>query len=304
MLLRYSFGSYLIFTLLQITAVKWTMSIFFGILPWLTSYRQGNRVRNGSFPRSQRWLIRLLVDLLSLKPFYRSRTNTRQNRCVNLLSSPSFLLLGDKTPSLVMSPLCEDCNLLCYRLHALEGLHLRMMALLSSALTRIGMLALLGIWAISFVILFTRQHKLVVMASCPWYDSIIVRGFRQDWLNEFTGADGAFFARTSKCIRNLFFLVIRWWFWKRFHLGSVPCTYRCRFPSRSCRRVPLVFCGGVCTLIKHSLPYAIMFQKEGGLLGSQAVAKDYEARSVNVLAMSQVCPLQVVANNYPSLYLF
>ena len=40
-----------------------------------------------------------------------------------------------------------------------------------------------------------------------------------------------------------------------------------------------------------------MFQKEGGLLGSQAVAKDYEARSVNVLAMSQVRSLQVVANN-------
>lgn len=40
-----------------------------------------------------------------------------------------------------------------------------------------------------------------------------------------------------------------------------------------------------------------MFQKEGGLLGSQAVAKDYEARSVNVLAMSQVCPLQDLANN-------
>jgi bacterial leucyl aminopeptidase len=52
----------------------------------------------------------------------------------------------------------------------------------------------------------------------------------------------------------------------------------------------------VCTLIKYSLPYAIMFQKEGGLLGSQAVAKDYESRSVNVLAMSQVCPLQDVAN--------
>jgi len=29
--------------------------------------------------------------------------------------------------------------------------------------------------------------------------------------------------------------------------------------------------------------------KEGGLLGSQAVAKDYEARGVNVIAMSQVC---------------
>ncbi len=28
--------------------------------------------------------------------------------------------------------------------------------------------------------------------------------------------------------------------------------------------------------------------KEGGLLGSQAVAKDYEARGVNVIAMSQV----------------
>ena len=40
-----------------------------------------------------------------------------------------------------------------------------------------------------------------------------------------------------------------------------------------------------------------MPQKEGGLLGSQAVAKDYEIRSVNVLAMSQVCFLQIVANN-------
>lgn len=30
------------------------------------------------------------------------------------------------------------------------------------------------------------------------------------------------------------------------------------------------------------------YLKEGGLLGSQAVAKDYEARGVNVLAMSQV----------------
>jgi hypothetical protein len=28
--------------------------------------------------------------------------------------------------------------------------------------------------------------------------------------------------------------------------------------------------------------------QEGGLLGSQAIAKDYEKRSVNVLAMSQV----------------
>ena len=28
--------------------------------------------------------------------------------------------------------------------------------------------------------------------------------------------------------------------------------------------------------------------KEGGLLGSQAVAKDYEARGINVVAMSQV----------------
>lgn len=31
--------------------------------------------------------------------------------------------------------------------------------------------------------------------------------------------------------------------------------------------------------------------EEGGLLGSQAIAKDYEARGVNVIAMSQVCPL-------------
>jgi hypothetical protein len=30
------------------------------------------------------------------------------------------------------------------------------------------------------------------------------------------------------------------------------------------------------------------FPKEGGLLGSQAVAKDYEAKGVNVIAMSQV----------------
>lgn len=31
--------------------------------------------------------------------------------------------------------------------------------------------------------------------------------------------------------------------------------------------------------------------EEGGLLGSQAIAKDYEKRGVNVLAMSQVCRL-------------
>jgi hypothetical protein len=37
-----------------------------------------------------------------------------------------------------------------------------------------------------------------------------------------------------------------------------------------------------------------MFQKEGGLLGSQAVAKDYEARSVNVVAMNQVCLLLTI----------
>ena len=129
----------------------------------------------------------------------------RQNRCVNLLNSRSFLILGDKTLSLVMSPLYEDCSLLFYRLHALKGLYLRMMVLLSSARTRIGMLALLGIWAIPFVILFNRQHKLVAIPSCTWYDSIIVWEFCQDWHNEFTGADGAFFARTSKCIRNLFF---------------------------------------------------------------------------------------------------
>ena len=192
-------------TPLQITAVMWTMSIFFGILPWLTLYRLGNRVKSGSFPRSQRWLIWLLVDLLTLKPFYRSRPNTRQNRCVNLLKSPSFLILGDKTPSSVMLPHCEDCNLSFYRLHALKGLHLQMMALLLSALTRIGMLTSLSIWTILSVFLFTRQHKLVAVASSPWYDSIIVWEFRQDWLNESTGADGAFFARTSKCIRNLFF---------------------------------------------------------------------------------------------------
>ena len=168
-----------------------------------------------------------------------------------------------------MLPLCEDCNLLFYRLHALKGLHLRMMkglrlrmmALLSSELTRIGILALLGIWAISSVILFTWQHKLVAIPSCTWYDSIIVRGFRQDWLNEFTGADGAFFARTSKCIRNLFF-VIRWWFWKCFHLGSVPCTYCCRLPSRSYRRVPLVFCRGV--YINKILPSICHNVSKGG----------------------------------------
>ena len=204
MLLRYSF-EYLIFTLLQIIAVKWTISIFLGILPWLTSYRLGNRVKHGSYPRSYRWLKRLLVDLLPLKPFYRLQTNMRQNRCENLLNSRSFLILGDKTLSLVMSPLCESCNLLFYRLHALKGLHLRMMVSSSSALTRIGILALLGIWAISSVILFTRQHKFVANPSCTWYDSIILRNFLQGWLDEFTGADGAFFARTSKCIRNLFF---------------------------------------------------------------------------------------------------
>ena len=31
--------------------------------------------------------------------------------------------------------------------------------------------------------------------------------------------------------------------------------------------------------------------EEGGLLGSQAIAKDYEAKGINVMAMSQVCPL-------------
>ena len=30
------------------------------------------------------------------------------------------------------------------------------------------------------------------------------------------------------------------------------------------------------------------YLKEGGLLGSQAVAKDYEAKGINVIAMSQV----------------
>ena len=243
MLLRYSF-KYLIFTLLQIIAVKWTISIFLGILPWLTSYRLGNRVKHGSYPRSYRWLIRLLVDLLPLKPFYRLQTNMRQNRCENLLNSRSFLILGDKTLSLVMSPLCESCNLLFYRLHALKGLHLRMMVSSSSALTRIGMLALLGIWAISSVILFTRQHKFVANPSCTWYDSIILRKFLQDDLMNSQ-------ARTVLSLLELlnvfgtFFLVIRWWFWKCFHLGSIPCTSCCRFPSRSCRRVPLVFWGGV-----------------------------------------------------------
>ena len=57
------------------------------------------------------------------------------------------------------------------------------------------------------------------------------------------------------------------------------------------------YSGEVCTFIKHPLLYVIMFQKEGGLLGSQAIAKDYEARSVNVLAMIEVCPLQDLANN-------
>lgn len=33
--------------------------------------------------------------------------------------------------------------------------------------------------------------------------------------------------------------------------------------------------------------------KEGGLLGSQAVAKDYEAKGVNVIAMSQVSRLYI-----------
>lgn len=41
-----------------------------------------------------------------------------------------------------------------------------------------------------------------------------------------------------------------------------------------------------------------MFQQEVGLLGSQAVAKDYEARSLNVLAMSQVRPLLATCH-YP-----
>jgi hypothetical protein len=136
------------------------MFIFFGILPWLTSYRLGNRVKNGSFPRSQRWLIKLLVGLLSPRPLYRSRTNMRQNRCLNLLNSPSFLILGDKTPSSVMLPHYENSNLLFYRLHALKVLRLRMMALLSSGLTRIGMLALLGIWAISSVILLLDSINL------------------------------------------------------------------------------------------------------------------------------------------------
>ena len=202
-----------------------------------------------------------------------------------------------------MLPLCEDCNLLFYRLHALKGLHLRMMkglrlrmmALLSSELTRIGILALLGIWAISSVILFTWQHKLVAIPSCTWYDSIIVRGFRQDWLNEFTGADGASFARTSKCIRNLFL-------WSDDGSGSVSIleAYRALIAAdyHPVRTVEFHwYSAEVCTLIKFSLPYAIMFQKEGGLLGSQAVAKDYEARSVNVIAMSQVCLLRVVANH-------
>ena len=53
----------------------------------------------------------------------------------------------------------------------------------------------------------------------------------------------------------------------------------------------------MCTLFNFL--YVIIFQKEGGLLGSQAVANDYEARSVNVLAMNQVCPLSpfFFANN-------
>ena len=36
------------------------------------------------------------------------------------------------------------------------------------------------------------------------------------------------------------------------------------------------------------------YPKEGGLLGSQAVAKDYEARGVNVIAMSQVSRSYVI----------
>ena len=168
----------------------------------------------------------------------------RQNRCVNLLNFRSFLILGDKTPSLVMSPLREGCNLLFYRLHALKGLHPRMMVSLLSAPTRIGMLALLGIWAISSVILFTRQYKLVAIPSCTWYDSIILREFRQDWLMN-SQARMVLSLLELLNVFGTYFLVIRWWFWKCFHLGSIPCTYCCRFPSRSCRRIPLVFWGGV-----------------------------------------------------------
>jgi len=36
------------------------------------------------------------------------------------------------------------------------------------------------------------------------------------------------------------------------------------------------------------IPKQIVFPKEGGLLGSQAVAKEYEKRGTNVIAMSQV----------------
>jgi hypothetical protein len=43
--------------------------------------------------------------------------------------------------------------------------------------------------------------------------------------------------------------------------------------------------------------------KEGGLLGSQAVAKDYEARGVNVIAMSQVSRSYVFGYRYIKLYI-
>lgn len=143
------------------------------------------------------------VGLLSLRPFYRSRSNTRLNRCLNLLDSPSFLILGDKTPSSVMLPHYEDSsNLLLYRLHELKVLHLRMMALLSSALTRIGMLALLAIWALSSVILSNSTAQTCGRGFLPlvWFHN---NNSSRISLNEFTGADGAFFAQSSKCIRNL-----------------------------------------------------------------------------------------------------
>jgi hypothetical protein len=160
----------------------------------------------------------------------------------------------------MMSPHCEDCNLLFYRLHALEGLHLPTMALLSSALTKIGMLALLGIWAISSVILFSWQHKHLAVASFPWYDSIMVRIFRQDWLIEFTGADGAFFARTSKCIRNLFFGN------QMMVLEACP-SWKRSVDSSLLISIPFVPSSSTGILrrcvhyIKHSLLHAIIFKR-------------------------------------------
>ena len=87
----------------------------------------------------------LPVDLFYLRPFYRSRANTPQGRWLNLLLSQSFLIPGDRTLSLVTLPYYEDYDLLFCRLYASKGLQAPMMASLLSALTRIGMLALLDI---------------------------------------------------------------------------------------------------------------------------------------------------------------